>query len=288
MHDLGINIENFNPVVLYTLKRRFNGESKTPYHCHDFISMIYILSGSCTYNIDGNLYQVAKGDVIICNPGVYHGKTLNAGEEINEFHIGFNSVFIEGLPKNCLISHESCPVTGLPRFEQEFFKCCSDIMLEQEKNEPGSKLMMKTHAMELIVIFLKAACTSAAPYKESDVSFETYDKAVIVNTLISFINENYMKEISLNTISKNVYLSPAYISRVFKEEVGESPINYLIKVRLSKASEMLAEAGMSVKAVAKSVGYADAYYFSKLYKKYYNVSPSRIKKEGKRSGPGLQ
>ena len=91
------------------------------------------------------------------------------------------------------------------------------------------------------------------------------------------MNDNYMNDISLDKISKNMYLSPVYISKIFKEEIGDSPINYLIKIRLSKAEELLKDNTLPVKVVAKRVGYNDAYHFSKLFKKYYGIAPSSFR-----------
>ncbi len=278
MCNLGINTDSFNPRVLYTMKKKYSENSSTPYHSHDFISMIYVLSGACTYTIDNTLYHVKKGDMVICNPGVCHGKILNSGEEILEFHVGLANLALEGLPRNFLIPGDACPVVGISRLEQEIFKCCSDIFLEQETYEPGREALLKIHVMKLVVTFLKAIDSDSSTRKVPDFAFESYDKAIVVNTLVSFINENYMKEITLDTISKNMYLSRAYISKVFKEEMGESPINYLIKVLLAKAHELLVAGGLPVKAVARSVGYEDAYHFSKLYKKYYNKPPLESKK----------
>ena len=280
MCELGIRPENFNPRILYVMKRKFVGGSETSCHSHDFLSLIFILSGGCTYNINDLQYPVKKGDVIACNPGVQHGKTVAPGEEITEFHLGLNNICREGLPRNFLIAEGACPIISLKEYEQEFLKCCGDIMLEQEKGEPGWDLMLKSLVMKLVVILLKSMCSEKIPEREENgLSFETYDKVNIVNAIISFINENYMKDISLEKISRNMYLSPAYISRIFKEEVGESPINYLIKVRLSKAEELLKESVVPVKAVAKSVGYDDAYYFSKLFKKYYGMPPSKYRQK---------
>ena len=216
MYDIGINVENFNPRIYYSLKKKFDETHKTNYHCHDFASMVYVLSGGCTYNIDNSLYQVHKGDMIICNPGVYHSKIINSEEEIMEMHIGMGNIAVEGLPPNCLIEPSACPVITMPEYEQEFLKCCSDIFLEQENNQPGSILMLKVNVMKLLVHFLKATRTDSSPAPASRVRFESSDKASIVSTLISFINENYMQQISLDTISKSIYLSPAYISKVFK------------------------------------------------------------------------
>jgi AraC-like DNA-binding protein len=240
--------------------------------------MIYVLSGSCTYHIGDSMYQVKKGDMLVFNPGVYHTKIVKPGEEILELHTGFGNVYVEGLPKNHLIEDAACPVISLLNHEQEFLKCCSDICYEQENNEPGCELMLKINFMKLLVLFLKATHIEKQRNETSMINFDSYEKAAIVSTLMTFLNENYMRPISLDTISKSIYLSPAYISKVFKEEMGETPINYLIKIRLAKARELLLDGRLSIKAVSRMVGYQDVYYFSKLYKKYHHVSPSKIRK----------
>ena len=77
-----------------------------------------------------------------------------------------------------------------------------------------------------------------------------------------------------------MYLSPFYISKIFKSETGDTPIRHLINIRLEKAKELL-ENGYkgSIQEVAASVGYDDAYHFSKLFKKHYGVSPSQVRKQ---------
>nr|WP_243145844.1 AraC family transcriptional regulator [Clostridium chromiireducens] len=74
-----------------------------------------------------------------------------------------------------------------------------------------------------------------------------------------------------------MYLSSVYISKVFKEKTGESPINYLINLRLEKAKDLLISTESPIKSIAQSVGYSDAYYFSKLFKKYYGHSPYKYR-----------
>ena len=76
-----------------------------------------------------------------------------------------------------------------------------------------------------------------------------------------------------------MYVSPFYISKVFKSETGDAPIRHLINIRLEKAKELLENgSGDSIQEVAGKVGYDDAYHFSKLFKKKYGISPSTVKK----------
>ncbi len=275
MCNIGISPDSFNPRVLYIMKQKYNHESQLHYHAHDFVTMIYILSGSCTYKIDGTLYKVKKGDMIVCNPGVYHGKFISPDEEVTEFHLGFSNFYVKNVPKDILTGENGTPVHNLSGHEPELIKCCNEILLEQEKGGPGCDLMLKALAMKFIVIFLKSIHNSDKWSRRNLFNLENYDKASLVNAIISYINENYMEDISLEKISRNMYLSPVYISKVFKDETGESPINYLIKTRLDKARDLLEQGNMTIKEIAKNVGYNDAYHFSKLFKKYYGYPPSK-------------
>ena len=80
-------------------------------------------------------------------------------------------------------------------------------------------------------------------------------------------------------IAENMYLSPFYISKIFKSETGDTPIRHLINIRLEKAKELLENGyGGSVQEIAAMVGYDDAYHFSKLFKKRYNITPTQAKR----------
>jgi YesN/AraC family two-component response regulator len=108
----------------------------------------------------------------------------------------------------------------------------------------------------------------------SEFIIDTYEKSGMVNSIITYFNEHYQDQISLGQIAKNMYLSAVYISKIFKEEFGDSPINYLIRVRLERARELLESGKYTVKSAARSVGYKDAYHFSRLYKKHMGCPPS--------------
>lgn len=88
----------------------------------------------------------------------------------------------------------------------------------------------------------------------------------------------YAEKISLDQIAENMYLSPFYISKIFKSETGDTPIRHLINIRLERAKEILEKGECnSIQEVAAKAGYEDAYHFSKLFKKKYNVPPSKVK-----------
>ena len=99
----------------------------------------------------------------------------------------------------------------------------------------------------------------------------------IVQRAQKYIQENYMKDISLDEVSKEVNVSPYYFSKLFKEEVGENFIEYLTKLRIRKAQDMLAYGHDSVKEIGVLSGYADPNYFSRIFKKHTGMTPSEYR-----------
>ncbi|WP_243154900.1 AraC family transcriptional regulator [Clostridium thermarum] len=274
--NIGTNAEVFNPQVLYALKCNNKDSIKTCYHCHKHAELSYVLSGTTNYTINNSIYKLKKGDFIIFNPGVYHEEFLTPGEQVSELHMGFDNLSIEGLPKNFLLKENSSPVVHLKKYRKEFDGCIHQIISEQAKNEPGFDIVLKSLSMNLLVLLLRETYCDEEVQQTESLSFNSSDKSTIVRTIIAYMNEKYTEEISLDKMAKTTYLSPVYISKIFKEETGYSPINYLINIRLQKAKQLLESGNSSVKAAAESVGYNDAYYFSKLFKKYYGYPPSKI------------
>jgi len=92
-----------------------------------------------------------------------------------------------------------------------------------------------------------------------------------------YIGENYSKDISLDDVSREVDISPYYFSKVFKEEVGSSFIEYLTTMRMEEAKRLLKESDMSMKEICMKIGYADPNYFSRNFKKYEGITPTEWK-----------
>ena len=93
----------------------------------------------------------------------------------------------------------------------------------------------------------------------------------------SFINKNYMKDISLDDISRYCNISSYYFSKLFKQETGENYVEYLSRVRIENAKKMLISSEASIKEISYSVGFSDPNYFSRAFKKYEGVSPTEYK-----------
>ncbi len=99
-----------------------------------------------------------------------------------------------------------------------------------------------------------------------------------VNKAKQYIDENYMHELTLDDVSRVVNISSYYFSKVFKEETGENFIDYLTKLRIEAAKNLLKTTNKSMKEISAEVGYPDPNYFSRNFKKYTGKTPTDYSK----------
>lgn len=112
---------------------------------------------------------------------------------------------------------------------------------------------------------------------------EAEGTAVLVPDLVSqamwYMDTHYMSPISVASVAEALDCSPRHLSRLFqKSELGETPSDYLARLRMEKAGELLRDTRLTLQEIAVSVGYQDGYYFSRMFKKYAGVSPMEYRK----------
>jgi len=276
--DYDLTYNDFNPTVFYVSKHKMIKDGV--YHDHDFAELAYILSGKGRYLVNDKEFDVEAGDLVICNPGVKHTHIItNPKEPTIEFISGFTDFHFKNMAVNSIqLKDGGYILHTTSELKQEISMHCYAMIAEREGNKSGRYFMFKTHLMQMLLLVMREI-DDAECCEQKGCNFETYNKNYAVNRIINYLNENYEQKISLEQIAHNMYLSPVYISKIFKEETGESPINYLIKIRLERAKEILLEDDdKSIKSIANNVGYDDVYHFSKLFKKYYGISPLYYKK----------
>ena len=99
----------------------------------------------------------------------------------------------------------------------------------------------------------------------------------VVLDVMDYVEAHYQDKITLEMISTYVNFSENYLCRVFKEQVGMSPISYINTVRMNKAAALISNGHTYMKEVAALVGISDQFYFNRLFKKQFGVSSSKYK-----------
>lgn len=271
--------EELNPTFLFTWKGR-RAEDEKAYHSHDFLEIAYIMSGSGRYRIEGKLYDIGEGDLLIINPHVLHqGLVVKPENAATEFFVAASDIRFNGMPGNTMPLPETGPVIHTSgEFRQKIARICASMEAENAVCWQGRYSMMKAYLMQMLLLIVRQQMEPLEIKRGQ--AFESSSRKYVVEQVINYFEDHYAEKISLDGIAENMYLSPFYISRIFKSEIGDTPIHYLINIRLDRAKELL-ESGLagSVQEVAAQVGYDDVYHFSKLFKKRYGIPPSQARKK---------
>lgn len=114
------------------------------------------------------------------------------------------------------------------------------------------------------------------PPSEEEVSAQT---SMIVEKAKAYIHVNYnQKGLTLHEVAHSNHVSPNYLSYLFKKEVGSNLWEYVIKLRMEEGRRLLLQTDMRRYEISEKVGYESPEHFSKIFKKYYGISPSELKK----------
>lgn len=89
-----------------------------------------------------------------------------------------------------------------------------------------------------------------------------------------FIDANLARTVSLSQVAREVYMSPSYLSRLFREQTGESFSEYVTRRKMEEARRLLDEGGKKVYEIAAAVGYTDPAYFGRVFRQYFQVTPT--------------
>lgn len=112
-----------------------------------------------------------------------------------------------------------------------------------------------------------------------DVDTDETNRKVIQN-VVNIIKDSYMYDISLQSVAEKVFLTPSYLSYLFKKETGQSFMKYITACRLQKAKDLLINTNMRIVDIGENVGYPNLSYFCMIFRSHYGMSPAKYREKG--------
>jgi AraC-like DNA-binding protein len=140
--------------------------------------------------------------------------------------------------------------------------------LHQASRTPGSLAVIRTKELFHGILHELFACSRNRLHSESRSSIEQ---------AIAYIQDHFMEPLTVGEMAARYGLEAKPFAYLFTKFVGISPIDYLIQHRMKRAEELLTTSRCTIGEIAASVGYGDAHYFSRLYKKHTGLSPTEFR-----------
>ena len=107
----------------------------------------------------------------------------------------------------------------------------------------------------------------------------TEKKSLVINKAIGYIHKNYNCNITMSSVANYVGMSYNHFSKLFKDEVGVNFIDYITRLRVDKAKDLLADPWMDIHKISDIIGYTSPRHFSKVFQQYTGILPSQYRKK---------
>ncbi len=258
--DTGINVSVLGYEKCSKTKPQIN-LNKNCYVMH------IITKGKGTLFINNEMFDLKDGDIFIIKPNTkisYKQESKNPWEYIwFEFYGNVVKKMI-----SCISSSENIIIkTNNLEMIKHLFKSAINKMSDFYKN--SESILIDSTLLNMFSIIL----SEQTNLKECK---ELTKKEIKVNEIINYIESNYSNsDLTIKSIADKFYFTQSYFTRLFKETTGVTPIQYIIKIRMTKACELLSHKSFTIAQIAETVGFKNQFYFSKEFKKYYGVTPSQ-------------
>jgi AraC-like DNA-binding protein len=252
-------------------------------HRHEFMELVIVSRGRGIHFTDLEEYSIEAGDVFAITGDTAHG--YRDVDELQVVNVLFDPAWFSVLSGPARKSMGFHALFSLePRFRKmyrlenklhlrneelrEVLELVNRLMGEFETKKPLYEMMVQT-------IFLQIVGLLSRFYDRREIPVG--DSLLMVGKCLSLMENGYMRQIQLSALAKAVHLSPRSLLRTFKQVMGISPIDYLIRLRVEKARELLRDPRMSITEIALRVGFSDSNYFSRQFRKITGGSPRRLK-----------
>ena len=232
------------------------------FHIHDRCEIFYFISGNAQYLVEGSVYPLEPGTLLIMRPGEAHCIRFMGSKRYERYAVNFPLSLFDGFDteRRLIKPYNDRPlgvrnlyfIDGL---EDTFHELCY-----YEGDDYGRMLFMITGLADIMKTVIQHH-TGKVP-AETSMSTE----------IVRYVNDMIAEDITVEKLAKHFYLSTSQFSRIFKESTGASPWAYITAKRLISAREMLMN-GSGAKKAAETCGFKDYSVFYKAYVKRFHESP---------------
>lgn len=259
---------SFIEIETRTVKHKYNMSEFTS---HNYYELYFLLDGKREIFIDNRMYQLKSNAFCIIPPFHLHKTEGDFYQRVN--------IYIS----QDLLSSE----------EIKFLQCSNDNFTYKLNNEQMTFLLPLLNTasrfslqnkkdylnafVKVILYYLMSQKLENYEYDYSTNNKKTSNDTIL--KVITYINKNYNKNLTLDLLSKTFYLSINTLCKNFKKEMNTTINQYILLTRFNNAKIYLLQTNKSIESISELCGFSSANYFSLIFKKQYGISPANYRKK---------
>ena len=258
--------------LLNITSSRYGGDWHSMPHTHNHTELFFIVSGKGQFLIQDQVFPVAANNLVIINPNVTHTEDSLNAQPLEYIVLGIDGFEVAAGEKTngrfCILDHfESVDISS----------CLRNILREMEQKQTGYEDICQAYMEILVIRLMRNIALSVQVHPLPQVSGNSQCAAVR-----HYIDLHFKEPLTLDQLSEEAHINKYYLSHIFKQEYGISPINYMISRRLEESKYLLAETDLSMSQIAQLMGFSSLSYFSQVFRNTQGVSPKEYRQSLRR------
>ncbi|RAR43966.1 AraC family transcriptional regulator [Paenibacillus sp. MDMC362] len=253
------------------------------FHSHAFYEIYYFHEGRCTYLIGDSVFTLKPGDLLLMNGLTLHCPNVEPDSRYVRSILHFDPAWIcKGLsetaksilldPFESLRNHRMT-LTGANR--DEFEGMLADIHRLSASTAGFRQERMTLRILEMMYI-IADWCQDAVQDQDSISEKERH-----VQHVVSFVEEHYMQDLTLERIAREMHITKHYLSSLFKEVTGTTVFKYLYHRRINQAKILLRlHPHLSITEISQAAGFKHLAHFSRMFKAMVGTTPEYYRRSG--------
>lgn len=259
------DFSNIIPELVYFVNRKNMPSWSIERENIDFHDLTYIYNGRATYLINGIEYKLQQGDFIYIPAGNVREAFTSTDEPMQCYATNFKLHMLDGEDNTVNLPFEYIFKTGLTSEYIGLYSQLDHIWVEKADN-----YQMRARAVFMLILD-KLICRVSS-------GLLTMNEDPRLLNIKQYILHNYMRKIEVSELAKLAGLNAVYLGAYFKQVNGCTIKQYINRIRINNAENLLSAGGYSVSEAAMRSGFDDLFYFSKVYRNYKGYAPSILLK----------
>ena len=249
------------------------------------MEIVEVTSGAVMVQIGTELVAAGEGDFLYIPPAmtfrvdaatdyaavrgmIFDMSIIEANLENFDSEV-FYMFYVQSKNKITVFGQDHPVNPTLKRYMQESYDEYSD-------KDICYKLPIRANIYHMMTALLRYYCGS-----KNELDRMIYHNVLRLRPVITYIDEHFREKIYIEELSAMINVSPDYFTKMFKESIGKTPIDYINGMKVNTAMDLLCTTEMAMTEIAESIGFCNPNYFHKIFKQYMLTSPLAYRKSAK-------